>query len=128
MESSPPRQEGDRARLASPVFDPSPQECQLRFYYHMYGAEIGSLAVYTRTQINGPLTLKWTRIGNFGDFYERGDIILNMDDPFQVTMFILFLVILTYFPLPQSPLYSPPPIFLPFPSCLLLLPSLLSFN
>ncbi|XP_071851180.1 MAM and LDL-receptor class A domain-containing protein 1-like isoform X5 [Apostichopus japonicus] len=84
MESSPPRQEGDRARLASPVFDPSPQECQLRFYYHMYGAEIGRLAVYTRTQINGPLTLKWTRIGNFGDFYERGDIILNMDDPFQV--------------------------------------------
>ncbi|KAJ8050465.1 MAM and LDL-receptor class A domain-containing protein 2 [Holothuria leucospilota] len=84
LESSLPRQEGDRARLASPAFDQATEDCQIRVYYHLYGEEIGSISIYTRTQINGPLTLRWRRVGELGDFWERADVPLNSTDPFQV--------------------------------------------
>nr|XP_054757008.1 MAM and LDL-receptor class A domain-containing protein 2-like [Lytechinus pictus] len=79
---------GDRARLGSPVLLPIPQgsatQCELRFYYHMYGENINTLTVYTREIVNGPLTVLWQRSGEIGDFYERADIVLTNRNPFQV--------------------------------------------
>ena len=48
IETSSPRQQGDTAKLTSPELKFSGSMC-LRFYYHMYGAAIGTLNV----NING---------------------------------------------------------------------------
>lgn len=45
IESSAPRQPGDRARLVSPTYLPSTGSC-LTFYYNMYGLTMGTLKVY----------------------------------------------------------------------------------
>ena len=37
LEASSPAEEGDRARIASPVLNRTGDECLFRFYYHMYG-------------------------------------------------------------------------------------------
>ena len=71
IETSAPRRLNDKARLMSPVFPPTASSC-LRFYYHMNGATIGSLKVYS-TQTSTP-TLVFSQSGN------------------QVTIFLCFLV------------------------------------
>ncbi|XP_071956933.1 MAM and LDL-receptor class A domain-containing protein 1-like [Antedon mediterranea] len=85
LETSSPRKQGDRARIGSMNFRAtSSGNCMLRFYYHMYGQNIGTLSVYTRTAINGPLTLEWSKSGNLGDYYERGEIVFIKSQAFQV--------------------------------------------
>ena len=44
IETSSPRQQGDRAKLNSPMLQFSGSMC-LKFYYHMYGADIATLNV-----------------------------------------------------------------------------------
>ena len=51
----------------------------------MFGRTIGSLNVYTRTTIGGPLKLVWTKSGNIGDFFERADIQILEKGSFQVS-------------------------------------------
>ena len=51
-ETSWPRKPGDRARLITPVIKSESKECRVRFYYHMKGANIGSLVVYVRKSYN----------------------------------------------------------------------------
>ncbi|XP_066300039.1 MAM and LDL-receptor class A domain-containing protein 2-like [Branchiostoma lanceolatum] len=82
LESSFPASPGDRARLASTVLQVSPSAtatdtCKLRFYYHMYGADIGDLSVYTRVQDGGPLTRVWSISGQVGDFFVRAEVDLQ---------------------------------------------------
>ena len=50
----------------------------------MYGYDIGSLNVYTRTFVDGPLTLLWTQSGSKGDEWLRRKVVLNVNGPFQV--------------------------------------------
>ncbi len=52
VETSWPRQPGDRARLITPVIKSESKGCRLRFYYHMSGDDIGSLLVYVRKSYN----------------------------------------------------------------------------
>ncbi|XP_022097778.1 MAM and LDL-receptor class A domain-containing protein 1-like isoform X1 [Acanthaster planci] len=85
LETSAPRQMGDRARLGSYyIAATTTGTCQLRFYYHMFGRTTGSLTVYIRDTINGPLTNLWSKSGEIGDFYERAEITLGWTNPFQV--------------------------------------------
>jgi hypothetical protein len=56
----------------------------MRFYYHMFGENIGTLSVYTRDSINGPLQTPWTKSGNIGHYFERAEVTLYWDQPFQV--------------------------------------------
>ena len=51
-ETSWPRKPGDRARLITPVIKSESKGCRVRFYYHMKGANIGSLVVYVRKSYN----------------------------------------------------------------------------
>ena len=44
IETSSPRQQGDKAVLNSPQLQFSGSMC-LKFYYHMYGSDIGTLNV-----------------------------------------------------------------------------------
>lgn len=58
----------------------------------MFGEDIGSLNVYKRKVINGPLTLLWSRSGNLGDFYERADVVVANStdyDVFQVRQLLI---------------------------------------
>ncbi|CAF1456361.1 unnamed protein product, partial [Rotaria sordida] len=85
LEASAPRQPNDTARVVSPVFAPTTSgECQFRFWYHMYGYDVGALNIYTRTFIGGPLTLVWNQNRERGDEWLRAKIVLKVQEPFQV--------------------------------------------
>ena len=88
-EASWPRKKGDKARLASGFISamaPGDTACKLRFYYHMFGADIGSLNVYTRPCNGCAETLVYTRSGNIGNFWDRAEMVLLSTVPFQVRM------------------------------------------
>ena len=50
----------------------------------MFGRTAGSLTVYIRDTVNGPLVNLWSKSGEIGDFYERAEVALGWDQPFQV--------------------------------------------
>jgi hypothetical protein len=50
----------------------------------MFGRTIGSLNVYTRETIRGQMKKIWSKSGNVGDFFERVDLTINENKPFQV--------------------------------------------
>nr|CAB3263601.1 MAM and LDL-receptor class A domain-containing protein 1-like [Phallusia mammillata] len=83
IEASRPRQPGDKARLVSPLMEPTTGQC-LEFYYHMFGVGAGELQVHmqhagarTRTQV-------WADIGNHGDQWKRAKTTISSDLPFQI--------------------------------------------
>ena len=79
--STAPLSEGDAARLLSPHYPPTTSMC-LTFFYHMYGANIGSLRVYVKE--TGTLTLTWSKSGSLGDTWYMAVAPLATGDEFQV--------------------------------------------
>nr|XP_009936237.1 PREDICTED: MAM and LDL-receptor class A domain-containing protein 1 [Opisthocomus hoazin] len=76
---------GQKARISSPVLSRRNKDCKILFYYHMYGAHIGSLVVYQRTTANlEKILLNLT--GNQGNFWQHKALILagDGDEDFQV--------------------------------------------
>ncbi|NXW08680.1 MALR1 protein, partial [Fregetta grallaria] len=80
---------GQKARISSPVLSRRNKNCKvcgrILFYYHMYGAHIGSLIVYQRTMVkHEKILLNLT--GNQGNFWQRKALILAGDggEDFQV--------------------------------------------
>ncbi|NWR54939.1 MALR1 protein, partial [Bucorvus abyssinicus] len=80
---------GQKARISSPVLSRRNKNCKVwvgvLFYYHMYGAHIGSLIVYQRT------TAKHEKIilnitGNQGNFWQHKGLNLagDGDEDFQI--------------------------------------------
>ncbi|NXX43237.1 MALR1 protein, partial [Tricholaema leucomelas] len=85
---------GRKARISSPVLSRRNKNCKvcggvvlpgILFYYHMYGAHIGSLIVYQRT------TAKHERVllnltGSQGNFWQHKALVLSGDgkEDFQV--------------------------------------------
>ncbi|XP_033751988.1 MAM and LDL-receptor class A domain-containing protein 1-like [Pecten maximus] len=70
IEASSPRHRGDSARLMTPVFSPSSQQC-LSFWFHMYGNTMGTLNVYavqnsSNSNYGAPI---WTLSGNQGNVW-----------------------------------------------------------
>ena len=84
IEASRPRQQGDRARLVSPTFGPIDAHCIVRFYYHMYGSNVGSLSLYSNS--SNVLKLIFQATGSHGDMWHRGDIRVppSVDRTFQL--------------------------------------------
>ncbi|NWZ29107.1 MALR1 protein, partial [Asarcornis scutulata] len=84
---------GQKARIASPVLSRRNKNCKVRycsclqilFYYHMYGAHIGSLIVYQRTMSKHERILL-SLTGNQGNFWQRKALNLTGDgeEDFQV--------------------------------------------
>ena len=66
----------------------STPQCLMRFFYHMFGADMGSLRLLRRSSVGGgdaSETELWSREGEVGDFWERGLVDLgDVDQPFQV--------------------------------------------
>ena len=78
IETSSPRQQGDKARLISPKLQFSGNMC-LTFYYHMYGAAMGSLNVF----ING--VTMFTASGNQGDLWHKKNVDVDLLGIYEVS-------------------------------------------
>lgn len=76
IESSAPRRPNDEAILVSKFFDGGAARC-LRFWYHMYGASIGSLNVYQGANGSQIPNQVWTRNGNQENIWRRAIVPLN---------------------------------------------------
>ena len=63
LESSFPARRGQAARLLSPIISSVDKTklCHLSFFYHMFGADMGKMNIYTVTEKGGYPTLIWTR-------------------------------------------------------------------
>ena len=77
IETSSPRQPGDKAKLISPKLQFSGNMC-LQFYYHMYGASMGTLNVF----INGVTVFSTT--GDKGNAWLRNAVSVNLSGVFEV--------------------------------------------
>lgn len=91
IEASYPRRANDTARLISALIPPNsrPGIC-LSFWYHMYGPDIDTLAVYTKT--GGVLSPAiWKRTGNQANEWKYGQVFIRTVLNFQVSeqVFIL---------------------------------------
>ena len=57
----------------------------MTLYYHMFGDDVDTLNVYSRTENGGPLHTMFTKTGNIGDWFERAEMIVPiLKGPFQV--------------------------------------------
>ncbi|XP_066300036.1 MAM and LDL-receptor class A domain-containing protein 1-like [Branchiostoma lanceolatum] len=82
IETSAPRQPNDKARLQTPMYLATPASC-FQFWYHMYGANIGTLNVYLKTGSSN--TLLWTKSGDNDDVWRLGYVTVSSpNDVFQV--------------------------------------------
>nr|XP_014343290.1 PREDICTED: MAM domain-containing glycosylphosphatidylinositol anchor protein 2 [Latimeria chalumnae] len=93
IETSRPREKGEKARLLSPVFNVAPKNpygatntayC-FSFYYHMYGKHIGALNVYLR--LKGQTIIEnqiWTLRGNQGERWSQAHVNLYPTTLFQI--------------------------------------------
>ena len=62
IETSNPRTSGDVAVLESTWLSNEAESCMIRFWYHMYGSNIGSLAVYSLDELGTKRDI-WTKSG-----------------------------------------------------------------
>ena len=88
IETSAPRQIGDKAVLTSMQFDATTGAGRcISFWYHMYGASVGTLNIFqktlTGTTVTGTLLL-WQLKGNQGNQWLQGRIPLNVASSYQV--------------------------------------------
>ena len=77
IETSSPRQQGDNAKLNSPKLRFAGNMC-LKFYYHMYGADIATLNVI----INGNNV--FTASGDKGDKWLRAAVDVHVSGMYSV--------------------------------------------
>ncbi|XP_063955452.1 MAM and LDL-receptor class A domain-containing protein 1-like [Lytechinus pictus] len=76
---------GAKARLISPPSSPLPDGGCLEFYYSMYGIDVETLNVYTKTEDQDlPGTQVWTKQGNQGNYWHRATFATPRDQVFQV--------------------------------------------
>ncbi|CAG5089359.1 Oidioi.mRNA.OKI2018_I69.PAR.g12185.t1.cds [Oikopleura dioica] len=83
MEASAPATYGDSAQLISAFMFMVPGELYcLRFHYHMFGREIGTLQVYaTERGFNVGKRLIWSRTGNQGDQWKIATVPITVVMP-----------------------------------------------
>ena len=79
IETSSPRIQGDTARLVSPLHllqgNSEGQNCVLEFWYHMYGEDIATLNVFSRSpDVDNTETLLWSLSGNQLDAWHLASI------------------------------------------------------
>nr|XP_006821080.1 PREDICTED: apical endosomal glycoprotein-like [Saccoglossus kowalevskii] len=62
------------------------QTFQMRFFYHMYGTNMGKLNIYTRIydNTNQGQTRVWQQTGENGAFWDRAEVTFNINSAFQV--------------------------------------------
>ena len=82
VEASKPSQEGDKARLVSRTRNATGLHC-LSFWYHMYGANMGSLRVFLKFS-NGTEDIVWEETGDKGNKWMHANFTVDGPSPYQV--------------------------------------------
>ena len=82
IESSSPRSHGDRARLLGGPFKPRQTVC-LQFYYHMFGPDVGHLAVY-KSFDKTHQKLLWSRTGQIDVHWHKALVTIHDENGFMV--------------------------------------------
>ena len=72
IETSPPRVEGDNAKLELSVTGNRELSC-LEFYYHMYGDTMGTLTVFSESEVI------FNASGNHGNTWKKAEVTINLD-------------------------------------------------
>ena len=92
IETSAPRVPGDKARLYSKPYPASPGTIKcFSFWYHMYGADVGSLNVYILTNLASDTfsteVMRWSLSGDWGNTWQQGQFNISTqytNQPFKV--------------------------------------------
>ena len=82
IETSLPRKPNETAQLVSSSIPSTRQKC-LQFWYHMYGAHVDTLNIYTKVGSNLGSAV-WTKKGTKGDKWWQGSVELTVSSNFQV--------------------------------------------
>ncbi|XP_022540869.1 MAM domain-containing glycosylphosphatidylinositol anchor protein 1 [Astyanax mexicanus] len=94
IETSRPRQRGDKARLLSPLYNVTAARgpagsgrvphC-ISFFYHMNGKHIGTLNVLLRVKSIATVdSVVWSRSGSQGPSWQKASLMVMPSGPFQV--------------------------------------------
>ncbi|CAH1273120.1 MEP1B [Branchiostoma lanceolatum] len=83
IEASSPRRDGDVAGLLSPISTARGPHC-LKFYYHMYGEETGSLNLLYMDARSGAKNQIWSKSGEQGDLWVEARVDIDAQTDFQV--------------------------------------------
>jgi len=75
---------GDKARLISEIIQRNPNGICVKFWYHAYGASIGTLNVYTRIRSQLSSNPIWTISGNQGNLWRTSSVTIHSNEDFQV--------------------------------------------
>jgi hypothetical protein len=75
---------GDKARLISEKIQRNPNGICVKFWYHAYGASIGTLNVYTRIRSQLSSSPIWTISGNQGNLWRTSSVTIHSNEDFQV--------------------------------------------
>ena len=71
--------QGEKARLVSPWLNSTSGQC-VSFWYHSYGADVGSLTVYKRLLSTNELYPIWKVNENFGDIWNAAELTIKRTD------------------------------------------------
>ena len=75
---------GDRARIDSQITAAAGTVACFQFWYHMYGAHMGSLTVYAGDGKGGLGPVRWSKKGDSGDLWQKAWFNINSESNFQV--------------------------------------------
>ncbi|PIK54538.1 putative MAM and LDL-receptor class A domain-containing protein 1 [Apostichopus japonicus] len=75
--------EGTRARVESQVFLPV-EECKMRFWYFMYGANVNSLTVFVINAVNDNPREVWSKKGAQFDGWVKAEVTFDESSKFKV--------------------------------------------
>jgi hypothetical protein len=84
IETSYPANQGDKARIESPIFDKVTGDFCMEFWYHMYGSSIGTLNIIQKTLQAGTETTVWSLSGNKGDMWKLGRLPIYSDERYSI--------------------------------------------
>ncbi|KAG8443235.1 hypothetical protein GDO86_011877, partial [Hymenochirus boettgeri] len=86
IEASEPQVYKNQAILLSPEIDSiyNNETCIFRFYYHMFGKQIYSLAIYKRILRNTRGQILWQAFGNKGNKWLKKSLRVTSKQPFQL--------------------------------------------
>ena len=86
IETSVPQKLGDKARLISPKVTKTPYGVCLNFWYHAYGATIGTLNVYTRKRNQLSSQPIWTISKNQNNQWRTTSVTISEYEDYEVIL------------------------------------------
>ena len=86
IETSAPRHAGDKAVLSTGILQPAANGVCLTFWYHMFGAHVETLNVYSETT-GGNRTMIWSNSKTQGNVWKQATRTITSLYPYKVSHF-----------------------------------------